>query len=475
MGGDPVCVAVDAGADVLVNAVIGVVSILAFDRLVRRLFPDQAAVEYALVTALYAFTPLFVAHALFLSVDYGATALFVIFLDLLTARRFWIAAVAAVALLFTKETAAAAWMVTLAAYITAWVLIPGRSWPQRVFALRALSPQALVALPVAAFMWYAAVVRQVTGRVDRFVHAPVQAIANPVDAFLNTNLADPSMRAFLGDIFVLNYQWLYTAVIAAAIAAALVRVAPSGSDLDDRVRRGIFLTLTLGGLVYIVTRYRFSNGARYVLLAMPLVILVFYHALLTVCRRHGRRLVYLSACAILVFISNFRTIDFVSKSFFGTFAFGEHALLNMTSLTGGLNLDSIVYESRVSSAQYLYGDMIQDVRPQAGSVVLMGNAIYNFPPDVDGRDYTLTARPSHVLPLFVAIGDVKREVIASHMQRNGQPFYYVAFANADNVQLRGLLADYPLLRSKRYQRHGYTLDVYVFSFPLIYRPPREMN
>ena len=111
--------------------------------------------------------------------------------------------------------------------------------------------------------------------------------------------------------------------------------------------------------------------------------------------------------------------------------------------------------------------MIQDVRPQAGSVVLMGNAIYNFPPDVDGRDYTLTARPSHVLPLFVAIGDVKREVIASHMQRNGQPFYYVAFANADNVQLRGLLADYPLLRSKRYQRHGYTLDVYVFSFPLI--------
>ena len=116
------------------------------------------------------------------------------------------------------------------------------------------------------------------------------------------------MRAFLGDIFVLNYQWLYTAVIAAAIAAALVRVAPSGSDSDDRVRRGIFLTLTLGGLVYIVTRYRFSNGARYVLLAMPLVILVFYHALLTVCRRHGRRLVYLSACAILVFISNFRTI-----------------------------------------------------------------------------------------------------------------------------------------------------------------------
>jgi len=448
----------------VVNAVIGVASIVAFDGLVRRLFPDQGSSEYALVTALYAFAPLFVSHAVFLSVDFGATALFVIYLYFLAVRRFWIAAVVAVALLFTKETGAAAWAVTLGAYITAWVLRPGQSWPQRVLALRALYPQALVVVPVVAFAWFAAVVRHVPGGLIGS-YAAVQALANPFDAFLNTNLADPSMRAFLADIFILNYQWLYTAVIAAAIGAALIRVSPHVDDSDDRTRRGIFLTLVLGGLVYIVTRYRSSNGARYVLLATPLLLLVFYHALLSVCERHSRRLAYLSGCVALVFISNFRTIDFVSRSFFGTFAFGEHALLNMTSLTGGLNLDSIVYNLEFLQLQYLYADMIQDLRPQSGSVLLMGNAIYNFPPDIDGRDYRLTSEPSHVLPLFVALGDVKREVIASHMQRNGQLFYYVAFANADNVQLRGLLADYPLVRSKRYQRHGYALDLYVFSFP----------
>lgn len=136
----------------------------------------------------------------------------------------------------------------------------------------------------------------------------------------------------------------------------------------------------------------------------------------------------------------------------------------MTAITGGLRLDSIVYNLEYLYLQYLFGDMIRDVRPRSGSVLLMGNAIYNFPPDVDGRDYTLTPNPSHAVPFFVAIGDVKRDVIASHIRSDGEPFYYVAFANADNAQLTGLLKDYPLIGKKQYERHGYTLDLYTFRF-----------
>jgi hypothetical protein len=55
-------------------------SIAAFDGLLRRLFPGTINTEYALVTALYALAPLFVSHAIFLNLDYGATALFALFL-----------------------------------------------------------------------------------------------------------------------------------------------------------------------------------------------------------------------------------------------------------------------------------------------------------------------------------------------------------------------------------------------------------
>ena len=65
---------------------------------------------------------------------------------------------------------------------------------------------------------------------------------------------------------------------------------------------------------------------------------------------------------------------------------------------------------------------------------------------------------------FVALGDVKRDVLASHVRSDGQLFYYMAFANADNVQLRELLKRYPLVRVRTYTRFGYTLDLYTFRF-----------
>jgi hypothetical protein len=50
------------------------------------------------------------------------------------------------------------------------------------------------------------------------------------------------------------------------------------------------------------------------------------------------------------------------------------------------------------------------------------------------------------------------------MQRDGEVFYYMAFANADNAQFRPLLSEYALVAKKQHRRHGYTLDVYTFRF-----------
>jgi hypothetical protein len=447
-----------------INALVGAASIAAFYGLLRRLFPETRDAEYALVTALYALAPLWVAHAVFLNLDYGATAFLVLFLYFLVARRFWLASAFALAAIFTKETAIAACAVTITAYIVAFVLRrPRTSWAQRAATLRSHAPLLAVPAAIVVYVLFVAVVRHGPGGWAGS-YSPVQTIPNPVDAFLNTNLADPSVGSFLADIFVLNYQWLYTGVVAIALCASLIRVDEPEHEPGDVARRGVFLGLALAGLVYVVTRFRFLNGARYVLLASPLLILAFYHALLRLGARRGSRLVYLSVCALLVFLSNFRSLDFVSRSFFGTFPFGSHALVNMTSRTGGLKLDSIVYNLESLQLQYLFGDMMRDVRPRDGSVLLMGNAIYNFPPAVDGRDYTLTANPAHAVPFWVAIGDASRDAIGSHVQRDGELFFYIAFANADNVQLPELLKNYPLVGMKKYDRYGYTLDLYTFRF-----------
>jgi hypothetical protein len=445
------------------NAILGAASIAAFDALLRLLFPNRSGSEYTLVTALYALAPLFVAHAIFLNLDYAATVLFVLFLCFLLARRAWLASAFAVAVIFSKETGAVACAVATLAYVVAFVLAPRTSWAQRIATLRSLAPLAVAPLaPLAYLMWVAPSRHDPLGWLNSY--APVGIVTDRVETFLNTNLADPGIRSFLTDIFVLNYQWLYTGVVVAALCSALIRIERPDEEPLGSPRRGVFLALTLAGLVYLVTRYRFTNAARYVLLASPVLILTFYHALLVLLESRVSRLCYLTLCAVLVFLSNFWTLDFVSRSIFGTLPFGSHALLDMPSLMGGLRLDSMVYNLEFLQLQYLWSDMVRDVRPRTGNILLMGNAIYNFPPEVDRESYALTANPLRAVPFFVAIGDVPRDVLASHVRHDGEPFFYVAFANADNAQLQTLLKEYPLVGTKQYQRYGYTLDLYTFRF-----------
>ncbi len=444
-----------------VNAALGAASIVAFHGLVGLLFPKRRDVEHTLVAALYGLAPVFLSHAIILNVDYGATCCFVLFLYFLVAGRYWWAGALAIATAFSKETGAAACGLAIVADVVAFVLQPRLSWSQRIAALRARGP--LVALPIAigVYVLFVAVVRQGPQGIIG-AYAPTGVIADVRDAVLNTNLADPSIRAFLADIFVLNFQWLYSAVIAAAIGAALIRVGPAGREDAGVERSGIFIGLSLAGLVYIVTRYRFSNAARYVLLASPMLVLAFYRALASLAKQRALRLVYLSVCAVLVLLSNFRTLDPVSRSLFGTIRFGSHALLDRTSFFGNLKLDCMAYNLEVLNLQYLYRDAVRDVRPAIGSLLLMGNAIYEFPPTIDGRTYELTSEPTHALPLVIAIGE--RHAVESHVRREGERFFYVAFPNADNLQLPGLLNAYELISKKQYERHGYTVDLYTFRF-----------
>lgn len=441
------------------NGLLGVLSIAAFDALVRRQCPDRRDIEYTLVAALYGLAPLFVAHAIFLNVDYGATVFYVLFLSCLFAERFWAASACAVALVFTKETGAAAFGVTVAAYVTAFTFDPRRSWSERASSLRSQAP--LLTVPL-TFIAYVLLARNPAGWFSAY--APAEIVPGGLlQTILDTNLADPGIRSFLTDIFVLNFQWLYTAVIVAAICWSAIRIRRPGTAAGLPSRQTMFDGLVLAGLVYMVTRFRFSNNARYVLLTSPILILVFYRALLSLA---GAAAVvsYLGVCAVLVFSSNFRTFDPASRSIFGTFSFGSHAILDMPSLMGGLKLDCLVYDLEFLQLQYLFGDLVRDVRPPPGAVLLMGNAVYNFPPDVDGRTYALTANPAHAVPYFVAIGDVRRQVLESHITRDGDPFFYVVFPNADNVQLQGLLKEYALVGMKTYERRGYVIELYTFRF-----------
>jgi hypothetical protein len=447
-----------------INALLGAASIVAFHRLLGLLFPQRPDGEYAVVTALYAFAPLFVVHAVFLNIDFPMTALFVVFLYFVLAGRYWSASVAAVATMFTKEIGAAAYAVTVVAYVVAFTLRAQAPWGDRLARLRAQWPLAVPAVAVAMFV---AVSRWRDGSSSWLgAYLPVAVILDRVDFYLNTNLADPGIRAYLADMFILNWQWVYALVVVAAGCAAFLRPPASRDTRVATEGTAAFLVLVTAGLAYAVTRYRVYNNARYVLIVAPVLVLAFYHALLSLRASRPVRLVVVCVMAAFVLVSNFRTIDPVSKRVFGTFPFGSHALLDLPSFVGGPRLDSIVYNFESLQFHYLLTDVMLDLRPTYRTVLFMGDTTYNFPPHVDGRSYKLTLDPSHAIPLSILAGDgdVMPEALRSHNLREGDRFFYMAFANADNHQLRLLRDRYPVVATKQYDRSGYTLDVFTFEF-----------
>ncbi len=129
-------------------------------------------------------------------------------------------------------------------------------------------------------------------------------------------------------------------------------------------------------------------------------------------------------------------------------------------------MDSIVYNLESLQFDGLLNDVMRDLRPAPDTVFFMGDTTYNFPPKVDARSYEVTVDPSRALPLSVLSGDgdVPKDALRKHVKGDGDQFFYLAFANADNHQLRLLLQLYPLVRTKQYDRNGYTLDVYTFRF-----------
>jgi len=96
----------------------------------------------------------------------------------------------------------------------------------------------------------------------------------------------------------------------------------------------------------------------------------------------------------------------------------------------------------------------------------VGDGTYNFPPAVDGRTFDLTLDPTHALPLSILSGDgdVESSVLRAHHLKDGDRFFYLAFANVDNHQLRLLRNRYAVERTRQYNRNGYTLDVHTFRF-----------
>lgn len=429
----------------LTNLALFLCSVAFFRALQGRIFEDRiSGLELDLSAALYALTPVLVSGIFNLNPDQGVAVFLVPYMWALVARRPWLAAFFGFCMANSKESGIALYAASLPLYLLTLERGPLRG---RARSLAILSiPGALTAL----LLWHHA---RKAGEIVRTDFVP--SIAATVFEF---SPAAKNMLAALADIFVLNFNWIPASIIAAALLSlpfALGRRRGGAAKL-------CFAIAMFMAALYITTRVRPFNNARYFAPVFPLLLVVFHASLLRIVPTAELRIIFLSALWILFGASNLRTIDPLSKRVFGTFEFGRHELLAMDSMNGKRFIaDEMVYNLEFLNLHYLENDLFASLKPDKQTILFAGMAADHWNPGMlDPVTFERSGDWRHGMLDVQFVGrDYKREI--EELSREGrlpEMAYFVDLPNHDPSPGKKIIREhYRVTGNKIFGRGGYEI------------------
>ncbi len=453
----------------LLNIFIGCGGIWAVSTIVRFVHRNQHdALSLWLITAVYAFMPLAVSHALQLNLDFPVMSFFAMFLACLL-RGYRVGAVlAGIAMIFSKETGAVVYMGTTALFVLHQIA-------RKHGTIREMSRKATqyiyLGIPFVILVVYYTTFKFISNHdLTWYGTSPKDALSTAFDL----NMYDEGIRAMLFDIFVLNFNWIPSVFIVVFLLQRLFKLVlkplPTTDNAGVTMRTHILLFCLLLTAVYIVTRVRPWNNARYILVAYPALVVCFSIALHALIRSKIVRHTILVCLLLLLILSNFRTIDPVSKRVFHTFKFGSHEMLDMSLMIGPRwsRRDQLVYNFEFTKLFELERRIFRDIQPTRSTVILTGAyGVFLMPANVDDTTFEPTLRRDSTIPLlmFDSQGDMTPEKLGKKL-KPGDHFYFTEYPIFENTEVFSyLMKQYPLVEKKTYDIGGYTAGLYTFRLP----------
>lgn len=448
------------------NLVLVGLTALSFNRLLRFLFPHQSLLEQAASIALLIFTPVLTIHVFHITPDLGTVCFFTIYLSLLLRKKYRLAALAGTALCFSKEVGAGVYVASLIALpvLIAPYVREARGLRQYARIIRTFLP---LLLPVIVIGVYFMTRHSLEGANGAMWNEFSYSRSDTWRLLLSSDISDPSFATFLFDIFALNFQWILTGVIAIASMRFMLRAAagifPQVSS--EQVSRFLFLILMMIATVYITTRLRPWNNARYTLLCLPIFILLFQYALTSLAMKKNIREGFLSILTMLFLLSNFFTFDPLSRAYFSVFEVNGRQMLNMNSTlnTGyALGRDEMAYNLEFVSVTDSLRKIVEEVKPTPDTIFFTGIGLGFQLPFVRSEDKKFTLNRSDSFSLrtiedAAVTGD-------TNFLKDQQKVYYVEFPNLNNTPMRIALNENGTITkvaSKSWDEHG--VHLYLFE------------
>ena len=444
---------------VMVTGTVLAVATIGFHRLMRRAFPGGGhETDIALLTAAFLLQPTFLASVIQPSLDLPIVAGTIWCTVLLVERRWFWCAAAGTAMAFSKETGVLLFAVLLAC-CAVWVFArtPGTFTARS----RALLPLAPAVAPLVAYAAYALMFR-----VFRPYESPVwvSRVGAPLLKWLLLPRMDAAFKSYLAMLFVLNFAWLLATPIAVDAAVGVVRVALRRSARvvagADRAVIG-FVTLAAVATLIALTRFTTFTNVRYVLAGTGLLLPLAYVALVRLGVGPSARRVALGTYTALLVVSALRTVDPVSRRVWGTFRFGSHAMLNMTSVTAeccGKGRDQLVYSLEFTRFHDLTDSVVATLlRDTATTIIVAPGMEYHTVERIDRSTWRRTLRRTGAFRPTVW----DRAWVFASTATTPASLLYIVLPNAkDSVRLHLLAPRYVIGPERRFEADGYALSAY---------------
>jgi hypothetical protein len=449
---------IDYGNPVLLNGsnlLLLLLAVWAFYKILLFFSPQEDdRLEIILVTLLFALNPVLFGTSVFFNVDFPVAVFLVCVLYAILYEKYFLAGVFGLFLVFSKESG----IILFAGIITLFVLVPTLlryaqagsvmhfrdQWPSVV--LKTI----WVTLPLPLSLYF----YLIYSRTENWIGGPIVALG--WDAHIAIT------RLF--QMFGMNFQWL----LSLWVLLALIRIClAQGNLLKDlsvwngrRYYSGALIILWAGFVVMNLFLKTFTN-VRYVLPAIFFLILFFSLSLRKLNIRRGIRIAMIVVITFLTGWQIFETVDPVSRAFFGTVPFGNHPILQMTSVTGECcgraGRDQIVYNTEFAMIPQLLDKMYAEI-PITGESNIIVNPLADFnlftPVDAVSRKRTMNS--DHTF--FPHVYGFER-IIRGDLPERGY-YVYMPWMEDAKKELDFVRHFFAVQDKKVINIRGYSLDVY---------------
>ena len=429
---------------------LGIASIIAFYAISRFLFPSKTVKnELLLLTALYAFHPVLFSNSLHFNLDYGVLVFYILLTAFLLYKKYKLAFVCGVFLMFSKEPAILMYGATLAVY---WVINLRRKNNNNFWIL--VTPLFLFG----TYAFYTRIILHTSFLWSNF------GIKRAIEILLIPNLKDHFFIRYMEGIFIFNFSWIYTGFIGVSL----------GSYVFQRIRNiqltrffemvklspTLFIFITFIINLYILTSLKTWLVLRYFLPLYPPLLFLFFASILFLFQSPFIRKFILAICLVLMLLANIYSFDPLTKNLFGEFKFGSHTMYRIGGPEDGIHfgVDGLVYNLQFTAFHYVLNAIYTDLKPNKNTAFIFIEEVadWQFTGYVDEKTF-------HKSPLSNSSFKIHSYSVEKLLKLSSKPVnaYYIDIPSIKRDVMKTSLKNYYSVSfKKKYSYLGYSFNVY---------------